>query len=60
MIFEHVQYAGGDAAQQEVEKTTLSQLLCICVDKTAATPGGHAAYDRREIDVKLELKLQLS
>ena len=39
----HDGYAGGDAAKQEVEKTTLSQLLCICVDKTAATPGGHAA-----------------
>ena len=39
----HDWYAGGDAAKQEVEKPALSQLLCICVDKTAATPGGHAA-----------------
>ena len=38
----HYGDAGGDAAQQEVEETTLAQVLSSGVDQAAPAPSGHA------------------
>ena len=40
----HHRDAGGDAAKQEVEHSTLTKLLGSAVHKTAATPCGHATW----------------
>ena len=36
--------AGADAAQQEVEETTLAQVLRSGVDQAASAPSGHATW----------------